>query len=257
MKRNEKSLNLWNKVAWNYADSSSSLMVFHRSIYLPAVEMMMGNVNNKTILDAGCGNGVFTKKLADSGAKVMGIDGSEEMIYLACRDNAHSFITYAVMDLTEPLGIESKSTDIILANMVLMDLCEIDTCISEFSRILKPDGVFVFSIVHPSFFCSDWISDESGPRSYKKVHDYLNHKSELLNFWGETLHYHRPLSFYFQVLEKNKMCVLSMQEPILDVPENEKDPIVLSHLRIPSFLVIKAMITEKPSNRDYYTVTQG
>ena len=129
--------------------------------------------------------------------------------------------------------------------MVLMDLPEIETCISDFSRILRDGGVFVFSITHPAFFCSDWSADVSGPRSYKKVQDYLNEKTEHQNFLGETLHFNRPISTYFSTLEENGMCVLSLEEPIPDVSEKETDPIVLSHLRVPSFLVIKATIRNR------------
>jgi len=235
-----ESLTLWNRAASRYADDQSSMSTFHRSIYMPYVESMIGDVRNKKILDLGCGTGEFTKKLASAGAKITGTDGSREMLRYALRDNAHPSITYIVMDLTCPFPFKARSMDIIVANMVLMDLCDIECCIHEISRILADGGLFIFSITHPAFFCSEWEGDTSGPRSYKKVRDYLHTLTEFLYFWGETIHYHRPLSLYFRVLEKNGMCILSLDEPIPDISKEEIDPIVSSHFRVPTFLVIKA-----------------
>lgn len=61
-----------------------------------------------------------------------------------------------------------------------------------------------------------------------------------MNFWGQTIHYHRPLFYYVQHLERNSMCVYALHAPISDICDGEQDPDALSHLRIPSFMVIKA-----------------
>lgn len=162
------SLRLWDRAAGRYAGDCSAVSAFHASIYLPVVDAMLGDVRNKKILEAGCGNGEYAKKLASAGATVIGIDVSPEMIRLALIENAHSSVTYAVMDLTRPLPVQSRSVDIVVANMVLMDLPEIETCTAEFSRILRVGGMFVFSITHPAFFCSDWAGAGSvrGPTKW-------------------------------------------------------------------------------------------
>ena len=50
----------------------------------PTVAKMLGDINDKTILDLGCGSGFFTFNFANSGAKkVIGIDNSSEQIRLA------------------------------------------------------------------------------------------------------------------------------------------------------------------------------
>ncbi|MDD1689605.1 MAG: methyltransferase domain-containing protein [Methanoregula sp.] len=236
----DESLVLWDQAADRYVHSTGGSSDFQVSTYLPVVDKMIGDVKGKTILDAGCGNGRYAKRLAAMGATVTGIDGSKEMVRMAWEENPDPSITYSVMDLTRPLPVESRTFDIVLANMVLMDLPEIATSIGEFSRVLKSDGSFIFSITHPSFFCSEWARDETGARSYKRVSDYLGEKKECLNFWGPTLHYHRPLSRYIHTLETNGLCVISLHEPVPDIRPGKRDPDVLSNLRIPSFMVIKA-----------------
>jgi|GEM_PF-4887777 len=52
----------------------------HRAAYLYAHKLAAG----KSVLDAGCGEGFGTVTLADTAAKVLGVDYSEEAI-VACR----------------------------------------------------------------------------------------------------------------------------------------------------------------------------
>jgi len=241
----DESLDLWDRAARTYAHNPGIPSGFQVSIYLPVISKMIGDVKRKTILDAGCGNGYYAKRLAMMGAAVTGIDGSKEMVRMAKEENPDPSITYAVMDLTRPLPFESRTFDIVLANMVLMDLPEIATCIGEFSRILRTGGSFIFSITHPSFFCSEWARDESGARSYKMVSDYLGEKKECLDFWGPTHHYHRPLSHYTRLLETNGLCIISLHEPVPDILPGESDPDLLSNLRIPSFMVIRAALVQR------------
>jgi len=237
-------LDLWNRAAEQYVADESQLTIFHRSIYMPFIESLIGDVGHKTILDLGCGNGQLTKKFALNGAVAVGIDGSVKMISKACKENTDSSAMYAVMDLTQPLPIKSRTMDIVVANMVLMDIPDIENCINEVARVLRYGGFFVFSMTHPAFFCSDWECDGSDPHAYKKVRDYLSEKCEPICFWGETLHYHRSLSAYFDTLEKNGMCVLSLKEPVPDLNEMGEDSSLQYHLRIPSFIVLKAVLLE-------------
>ena len=44
---------------------------------------MLGDVNGKSILDAGCGNGYLAVKIATSGSKVTGLDAVENMKLVA------------------------------------------------------------------------------------------------------------------------------------------------------------------------------
>lgn len=238
-------LNLWDIAVEQYVEDQSPLTEFHRSIYTPVIESMIDDVYNKNVLDLGCGKGDFTKKVALKGAYTFGIDGSVKMISYASKENSSPKVMYAIMDITEPFPIKSRSMDIVIANMVLMDIPNIDICISEVARVLRVDGIFILSITHPAFFCSDWVHEDTNPRSYKKVRDYLHEKCEHVNFWGKTLHYHRPLSSYFDHLEKNGMCVISLKEPVPYFKENNDESSLIYHLRIPSFIVLKVALLKK------------
>jgi SAM-dependent methyltransferase len=53
---------------------------FRRGLHFPAAEAALGNLNNKRILDIGCGDGLFPRLLAQRGASVVGYDKAPEKI---------------------------------------------------------------------------------------------------------------------------------------------------------------------------------
>lgn len=88
------------------------------------------------------------------------------MLNIAKRKHNHDNLQYYNMDLTRKLTFEDKFFDIIVANMLLMDIPEIELFILEVARVLKKPGTFVFSITHPCFFLSEWEEDESKTKIY-------------------------------------------------------------------------------------------
>ena len=127
-----------------------------------------------------------------------------------------------------------------MANMLLMDIPEIESLVFEVDRVLKKPGTFIFSITHPCFFLSNWEENENNIKTYKKIGNYLEERVEELNFWGKTLHYHRPLSRYIEAIEKAGMYVSSLREPVPPRELIELCPEKEYHCRIPSFVVIMA-----------------
>lgn len=239
MGKDEHHIRYWNEAAAEYCSRMDrSPQVEARSEYEPVVEELLGDVSGKRVLDAGCGGGAFSRKLASLGAIVTGIDGSVEMISIAERYAAQPDLEYRVADLTERLPFPDGGYDVVLANMVLMDLPRIDVAIAEFARLLADSGVLVLSITHPCFFSYDWVTDKHGEKAYKEISDYLTPKVLELNFWGKTLHFHRPLSHYFDVLSQNGFCVDALKEPF---PWEKVQPEAASR-RIPSFVAIRAML---------------
>lgn len=247
MNMGNRNIQHWNRAAKKYCRDMRNIETDFRVIYQPATDGLLGDVRKKRILDAGCGEGYYCRKLALKKASVTGIDGSEEMITFARNKKTEVKVDYKVMDLTQKLNFPDGEFDIVLANMVLMDIPKIDIATAEFARVLKENGVLVFCITHPCFFCYDWVQDEKGAKLYKPISDYLNENVEELTFWGKTLHYHRPLSYYFDLLEANGFCVTSLKEPI---PSNEllrRHPQWKYHTRIPSFIALKATLRSKES----------
>lgn len=124
--------------------------LFNEFLEVPATLALINeNLNGKTLLDAGCGSGIYAAQLAKRGAKVIGIDISETMINIAQREKpADLDITYHVGNLYET-HLPEKSMDYIICNYVLENINNLSAAFNEFHRILKSQGECLFSISHP------------------------------------------------------------------------------------------------------------
>lgn len=236
------ALRYWDRAAAAYNASRPDGPLALSAIYEPIVDELLGDVGNKQVLDAGCGDGRYAKKLASRGALVTAIDGSPEMIALAARDSHDAGIEYRVADLAGRLPLPDHCFDLVLANMVLMDIPHIDVAIMEFARVLTRGGVFVFSLTHPCFFCSDWVHDAQGTKLHKAVRDYLSVTVETLEFWGATFHFHRPLAYYFDEITRRGFAVDALKEPVPSEEQLQQHPEWQHHRRVPSFIVVRAML---------------
>jgi 2-polyprenyl-3-methyl-5-hydroxy-6-metoxy-1,4-benzoquinol methylase len=107
----------------------------------------LGSVQDKTILDYGCGQGDFSLWLLDQGAKVVGIDISEFNV-TRCHENIntrrflHDRYTFAVMDAHKTTFPE-KFFDRIVGNGILHHL-DLPAAMGEVHRLLKPGGKALF-----------------------------------------------------------------------------------------------------------------
>lgn len=103
-------------------------------------------VEERTILDLGCGTGRNSNYLADLGNKVIGIEISKTAINLAkVRANDMGIeVDYRLGDIGEPYKIEDNSIDIILDITSSNSLNEYgrENYLKETSRVLKKGGYF-------------------------------------------------------------------------------------------------------------------
>ena len=86
MKTWENGLSAWeaNAAFWDdYMGDESNY--FHRDLVRPSVEKLLDVQEGDVVLDIACGNGNFSKRLAENGARVVAFDYSPKMIELAKR----------------------------------------------------------------------------------------------------------------------------------------------------------------------------
>ncbi len=98
---------------------------FFNALVWPGVEHLLRPQPGEVLLDAACGNGVTSRRLAEAGARVLAFDFSEEMIRAATRRHRGDQVDYRVVDATDADALRALGPgrfDGALCNMALMDL---------------------------------------------------------------------------------------------------------------------------------------
>jgi ubiquinone/menaquinone biosynthesis C-methylase UbiE len=200
----------WDKAAKRYTkDQEQSEFVESNK---QVVKARFKNLTNQRVLDLGCGYGYYTNYFKSIGADVLGVDASSNMIKIA--RSRYKDCSFDICDITEVLPFADNSFDLIFCNQVLMDIENIEQALSECYRILKPNGIFYYSIVHPAFYDSEWIKDKQGFSYAKLIHAYITPYSFTNEFWGKTEHFHRSLSYYLNVATEQGFILQHVEEPI-------------------------------------------
>lgn len=98
--------------------------------------------SEETIVDVGCGVGYISCFLANSPAKVIGIDITPESIEKAKEIYPKENLEFLLGSIYK-LPFEDSSIDFIAGNAVLHHI-ELSVAVPEILRILKPNGKFIF-----------------------------------------------------------------------------------------------------------------
>ena len=106
------------------------------------------------------------------------------------------------------------------------------------SQALKSEGRFIFTITHPCFFRQKPEQDPATGQWYRKVTGYHQPEIWRIDSFGGHNHYHRSLTYYFDLLRNNHLAVTSFFEPVhLPSLEGAAGEFLCS---IPVFLLIEA-----------------
>ncbi|MFA5926531.1 MAG: methyltransferase domain-containing protein [Parcubacteria group bacterium] len=123
-------------------------------VQYPEALRLMGDLNEKTVLDIGCGNGTFTRMMAEQGAFVTAYDPSPEQIKAAKQapgtDKLN--INYHVAD--RPPIPKDQKFDIASAIMVLplaADRKQLEEMFRYANESLWGNGKFVSMTLNPNF----------------------------------------------------------------------------------------------------------
>ncbi len=159
---NDESRQAWETNAdyWDrkMGDTSNT---FHREIVRPHTEKLLAVKPGDLVLDVACGNGNFSQRMAENGARVIAFDYSQRLIEHAKRRRAANLngISFHVCDATQYDAIislkQDRLFDKVVANMAVMDISNIEPLFHAIYDLLSNKGVFVFSSHHPCFVRPD------------------------------------------------------------------------------------------------------
>jgi 2-polyprenyl-6-hydroxyphenyl methylase/3-demethylubiquinone-9 3-methyltransferase len=113
-----------------------------RGPYVLATLRDTGITEGSRVLDIGSGGGFLTATLSEAGYTVIGIDPAISAVRAAAEHVPASF----VLGTGENLPFEDSSFEAVVCSEVLEHVDDIAAVIAEVSRVLRPGGVFVFSL---------------------------------------------------------------------------------------------------------------
>jgi 2-polyprenyl-3-methyl-5-hydroxy-6-metoxy-1,4-benzoquinol methylase len=212
---------------------------FANLLVWPAVQRLMEVQPGQKILDAACGNGLFSRRLAALGADVTAFDFSTELIKLAKARNSTG-ITYQILDATDEqalLRLGRQKFDAVLCNMALMDIADITPLFHAIPQMLKPSTAFTFSITHSAFNNSSTVKmgeeiDDAGTvkTTYSvKVSRYMTpyqaHGVALINQPKPQLYFERPLQYYLNLAFENGFVLDGFEERAFPADSQNNRPL--------------------------------
>lgn len=149
-----------------------AIFYFHER-FERTTKMFPKDLTNKTLLDLGCGSGVYSCHCAKKRAFVISLDCPfsylDKTRILANKKGVISQIRL-IQGSADLLPFRDSGMDIILALEILEHVPNYRFVLKEINRVLKKDGVLVFS------FPSKWSYKEFRDRSKREVFYFVNRK---------------------------------------------------------------------------------
>ena len=226
-----------------------------RDLLDPIILEVLGDIKGKQILDAGCGDGYLSRKLARRGASVTGVEISSKMLAFAAEEEKREplAIEYHCASCSSLPFLSSSSFDATVTNNVIQDMDDYHGAFTEFSRLLKPGGIYLHIMNHPCFMTPvwGWVKDDQGKKLYRKVDHYFQ-RGPFLCPWGPssgmqpTVYWHRTLADIVNRLISCGFVIKRIMEP--EAPEcwKTEHPGRMDSARIPDFLIL---VCEKMAGR--------
>lgn len=148
------------------------------SVEQPLVWAILEHLPPGDALDAACGTGRHSKYLARLGHRVVGVDGSPEMLAKATAEVPDA--DFREGDLTA-LPVDDHSVDLAVCALALEHVSDLDKAVAELARVVRAGGRIVLSDLHPAAIAvggAAYFQDARGGagvvRGYRHLHgDYL------------------------------------------------------------------------------------
>jgi SAM-dependent methyltransferase len=214
---------------------SSGDDISYTRIIVPAVLNLVSSLKPSRVLDAGCGIGVLSAQMSHIANEVIGVDPSGRSIEIARELNAGRASFF--QDTIEHFSLHNSNLfDVIVANMVLMDVLDLDEFLSACSRMVSKSGYLIFSLTHPCFWPIYYGYNDEPWFQYQEqqiVEGPFRITADPVGSLIST-HIHRPLSAYSEAFKRANFRIVEMQEPI---PSADLDKKYLSRWKLPRYLI--------------------
>ena len=242
--------------SWNEVSSWYDQLVgekgsdYHQNVIVPGALQLLAPRRGEAILDVACGQGVFTRRLAEAGAEVTGIDAAGKLIEAATKRSSN--IKYHKADAAKMEMLLSGSFDAVSCIMAIMNMDPLPPVVKEMARVIKTEGRLLLVLNHPCFRIprqSGWGIDPNRKLQYRRIDSYMSEQKIPIKMHPGsdpgvmTWTFHRPLSVYCQELAENGLMIERLEEWVShrkSLPGTSKRTEDRSRSEIPLFMAIQA-----------------
>ncbi len=117
--------------------------------YKKALEKV--NVSDRTLLDVGCGSGLFFREVTENARLVVGVDISRKLL-LKAKEEARTFPNAFMLQAdADHLPFEKESFDIVLSFTMLQNMPNPNKTLIEIKRVIKREGKVVVTGLKKAF----------------------------------------------------------------------------------------------------------
>ena len=223
---------------WAREPGHDSYWRFHRDRFLELLPRP-----GRLTLDVGCGEGRLARDLKERGHSVRAFDASPALVEAA--RSADPSLDVAKAD-AGALPLEDGASDLVVSFMVLMNVDDLGSVVSEAARVLEPGGHFCIAITHPINTAGEFEAWEPNSPFVIRESYFEPHRNDLrAERGGLTMTFvdlHRPLQAYAEALEQSGFLI----ERIREIGDDEEPPQRESQLRwrrLPLFLHLRAVMS--------------
>ncbi len=198
----------------------------------PIMLEMIGDVHGLDVLDAACGTGRYALRLAEAGARVSGVDTTEEMLaHARCKAADRSLSADLRLGDIRQLPFTDESFDLVVSGLALCHVPDLGPVTAEFARVLRPGGRLIISDFHPFCLLIGWRTAFYRPDATYWIENHVN-----------------LTEGYVAALLENDFTLTDLRESVVD----ERVAGILSQHDIerfrgwPAALVVEARKEQKP-----------
>ncbi|MCI0441259.1 MAG: class I SAM-dependent methyltransferase [Chloroflexi bacterium] len=196
-----------------------------------------GDVSGLDVIDLGCGEGRFSRMLAQRGASVVGVDLCERFVEFA-RANRAGSEDYQLGDMEDLSAFPDARFDLAISYLTLVDVLDYARAIREAHRVLRPGGRFVVCNLQPMVTAGNGWIKHGNTKLHFKLDDYFDEGARPMPMLGrEFTNFHRTLSSYVNAFLEAGFALEGLREPKPSPEQAAQFPDVADNLRVPLFII--------------------
>ncbi len=207
---------------------------------------LIGDCSGAQVVDAGCGEGYFTRELIGRGAAhVHGVDTCAELIVAARAhpENGGRHADYHHADVAD-LPLRDASVDIVVANRLPHGIADPAGRFREFRRVLRPTGRLIVLSMHPCFYAAR--ADREGIGFASTIDDYFGVRTVQQRFSVagltspvESFQQFYSLEEHIGMITAAGFAMTSLREPRPSTEQRRTDEFWATNFTRPLFMLLE------------------